>query len=344
MEKDFRGELNHYYTQMKIHPDTFNCDYQSCCRQYANQEMTEAKMLMVGSLYGKKYPRITVVSLDPPKGKDGVFKLPVNRSTEFVSEFHESEDFRVNRPNVHWAMTQIIVKDILILLGLQSSQNSAVVLESYSGRRIENVSSYFAHVNVAKCSMNNEENEQADFQVHQKCGYAYLLGELELLLPEILVSQGKRANAIMGHLLRMPGVEDDLPTAKMVHIGGGQVLWLPMDHPARHIAEIRQRWPFYVDAITKWVIEKSDDPIYPLSEEFTLVDQPEIELQPSPLATSTESFDKVIATEPLSEQLDYSDFGLYKCLSCGKMGLGFDKKNHEREKHGGKAVEWKKIK
>ncbi|MGQ9834338.1 MAG: Eco57I restriction-modification methylase domain-containing protein, partial [Candidatus Villigracilaceae bacterium] len=38
-----------------------------------------------------------------------------------------------------------------------------------------------------------------------------------------------------------------------------------------------------------------------------------------------------------------TDFGLYKCEVCGKMVLGFEKTNHEQEKHGGKSVEWKKV-
>lgn len=38
-----------------------------------------------------------------------------------------------------------------------------------------------------------------------------------------------------------------------------------------------------------------------------------------------------------------SDFGLYKCGLCGKMVMGYDRENHQREKHGGKSVEWKKV-
>jgi hypothetical protein len=39
-----------------------------------------------------------------------------------------------------------------------------------------------------------------------------------------------------------------------------------------------------------------------------------------------------------------SDFGLYKCVQCGKMVMGYEKENHVRESHRGKSVEWKKIK
>jgi hypothetical protein len=39
-----------------------------------------------------------------------------------------------------------------------------------------------------------------------------------------------------------------------------------------------------------------------------------------------------------------SDYGLYKCGECGKLVIGYDKENHEREKHTGKNVEWRKMK
>lgn len=48
--------------------------------------------------------------------------------------------------------------------------------------------------------------------------------------------------------------------------------------------------------------------------------------------------------DPPEAQPTLTDFGLYKCDNCGKLVLGFDMANHEQEKHGGKSVEWKKLK
>jgi len=202
MPEDIRVKLNDYYMQIGIHPEKFQCFHQSTCRKFANQgRMTETKMSMVGSLYDKKYPKITVVSLDPPEEKNGVFKTPKQRTTESVSQLHEAEDFYERRPGAHWAITQIIVKDLLVIWGFPSQPGSAVVTESYAGRQIENVSAYFAHVNVAKCSMNNPGRGQSNEYVHQKCSHAYLMGELAVLEPDILISQGADANRILGELL-----------------------------------------------------------------------------------------------------------------------------------------------
>lgn len=237
---------------MKIHPEGFNCANKHFCKRFSNLEMTEAKMTMLGSQYGRQYPNIAIISLDPPDDANKTFKAPQNRTTEYVSWFHEQEDYRIDRPNPHWAMTQIIVRDLLVLFGYSGQPGAAVVAESYAGRNIENVSAYFAHVNVAKCCMNNAGKGQADWQVHQKCGLSFLLNELNVLSPDFLISQGKDANTMLSRLFHLPGVEAALPAAKPVRLGARQALWLPMAHPTRHIAEIRRSWPFYVNAIRNW--------------------------------------------------------------------------------------------
>lgn len=57
-----------------------------------------------------------------------------------------------------------------------------------------------------------------------------------------------------------------------------------------------------------------------------------------------EKVKEIAASEPAPEsQPMLSDFGLYKCGVCGKMVMGFENESHEREKHGGKSVEWKKM-
>jgi len=42
-------------------------------------------------------------------------------------------------------------------------------------------------------------------------------------------------------------------------------------------------------------------------------------------------------------QPSLGDMVLYNCAACGKMVMGFDRGNHEREKHGGQSVEWKRV-
>jgi len=141
MTHKYQQLLNEYYLHNHIHPQKFKCQNQEICRSHAfHGNMTETKMSMVGSQYGVKYPKIVVVSLDPPSGddregapKNWSFKTPGQRTMEFISSIHEKDNYSVDRPNPHWAMTQIIVKDLLAVWGYKAQPNAAIVQESYSG-------------------------------------------------------------------------------------------------------------------------------------------------------------------------------------------------------------------
>ena len=213
--------------------------------------MTETKMSMVGSKYGEGYPRLCVVSLDPPLGNIGKFSKPHQRTTQYMVE-HENKGYLEGRDrSQHWAMTNIIIKDILGLFGYKSQNGSVVVKESYSGRRIKSVEPYFAHVNIAKCSMNNPGKKKANRKVHERCSSSYLLEELKVLNPDILITQGDPTNEIMGVLLiDRPFLKTELPSAFNTTIKKHSVLWLPMPHPPYGgISKIRKDWTFYVHAI-----------------------------------------------------------------------------------------------
>lgn len=194
-----------------------------------------------------------MLSFDPPREEDDVFLEIHQRTTEYIADLHENENFDMKRPNPHWAMTQIIVKDVLQLFGYPGEVDSAVVDESYVGRRIENVSALFAHVNIAKCSMNNPGRGKASSVVHHTCGNAYLFEELMILEPEILLTQGANANELCGELvLGRPVYLDELPTTQTININAVPTLWMPMFHPARFTHKIRETWPVYRKAIQSW--------------------------------------------------------------------------------------------
>ena len=248
-----KDQINQFYLDHGIHPTNFRCPNQNFCRRFAHsQGMIEAKMSLVGSSYGEKYPKIVVVSLDPP-GQGNKFFTSEQRTTEYIIKFTESENYTMNRPNPHWAMTQILVKDILNLFGRKAIFGSAVIIDSYAGRPIENVTRFFAHVNVAKCSMNNPGKRQAAREVHDKCSRAYLFEELKILQPDILISQGKTTNEIMGeYLIGKPIIENDLPTSHTLNLDGLSPLWLAMRHPTQQLDKIRRDWPTYELAILKW--------------------------------------------------------------------------------------------
>ena len=253
MSSIVRKQLTEYYLKHGIHPEDFRCPHQNYCRRFAYQgQMIETKMSLVGGLYGVRYPKIVVVSLDPPDQGDK-FLLPERRTTEYVAQFTEGENYNINRPNPHWAMTQILVKDLLRHFGYTSKSSAAVVTESYSGRIIDNVTPYFAHVNVAKCSMRDPDKRQAAREVHDTCSRAYLVQELTILQPDILVTQGKTTNEILGILMiGKPVMVENLPVTSQINISGKSVLWMPMRHPTQQLDKIRRDWPTYEAALKEW--------------------------------------------------------------------------------------------
>jgi hypothetical protein len=66
-----------------------------------------------------------------------------------------------------------------------------------------------------------------------------------------------------------------------------------------------------------------------------------VQVEPEPSRHEPAVKKEEIQETPLQPAL--SDFGLYKCPVCGKMVMGYDRENHQGEAHGGKSVEWKKL-
>ncbi len=205
-------------------------------------------MSMVGTEYDATYPRIMVISLDPPNGATSPFITASQRTTEYIASYHERENYTIHRPNVHWAMTQIIVKDLLVLFGLEEENGVAVVPDSYAGRPIQNVSAKFAHVNMAKCSMNTPNGRQAHQTVHELCS-VFLAGEIRILSPDILITQGKRVNEYFNHMLDDFYNDLAIPVVHSGKIFGVDTVWIPMPHPARNLQKIRSNWQVIIHAI-----------------------------------------------------------------------------------------------
>jgi hypothetical protein len=81
----------------------------------------------------------------------------------------------------------------------------------------------------------------------------------------------------------------------------------------------------------------------PKSENRPVAVQTQLPATAKPPSTVTPQPKVVKEIVPPADQPTLTDFGLYKCEVCGKMVMGFEKANHEREIHGGKSVEWKKV-
>jgi len=64
--------------------------------------------------------------------------------------------------------------------------------------------------------------------------------------------------------------------------------------------------------------------------------------KPRPAGSKKTSLRSKVEADAAPAQMPLTDYGLYKCLSCGKMVLGFDRENHSREVHQGEEQKYEK--
>ena len=98
-------------------------------------------------------------------------------------------------------------------------------------KAIGNVKGHFAHVNAAKCSLNNYANREADDQLAENCR-EHLAGELQILRPDIVVTQGRTCERLaVRHLYRgrIRQIEGELAWVQMND--AHRFLWLWTFHP-----------------------------------------------------------------------------------------------------------------
>lgn len=98
-------------------------------------------------------------------------------------------------------------------------------------KRINNVKGHFAHVNAAKCSVNNDANRQAPRRLIRNCR-EYLPEELDLLRPDIVITQGTWCRDVAIKPLyrgRISHIESELAWVQMND--AHRFLWLWTYHP-----------------------------------------------------------------------------------------------------------------
>ncbi len=219
--------LKQYYNKQGISARNFNCPHESYCRKGCDN-FVRAREAMVGSEYEKhKLPRILFVSLDP----GCLHPDPERRTIEFQRDNEIVEKKSDLGPGgKHWYETCELALRILSRFDIKIE--------------LVEIQSYFAHTNSAKCCENNEGNGQASSTMFENCK-KYLRGEIEILDPDILVTQGNNAWNAVEHGLKEQEV---MPSGKIyisnrnqmknafidngvIYINGKEVLWFHSYHP-----------------------------------------------------------------------------------------------------------------
>lgn len=208
-------ELTAYYQEKGISALNFRCQYLQACGK-SNKRFVEAKEAFVGTEYEKgSLPRLLFLSLDPGSSD----RDPKRRTLEFVrhSEEHECDVVNLLKAR-HWYRTHelawILLKKIKPDLQMQDSHL------------------YFAHVNSVKCCVSNDNHKSASPALFNNCR-KYVVGEIVVLKPDILITQGKWAKLAIEQSFDSPQSPGNKHLCSHVRfpMGNRSVLWFHTNHP-----------------------------------------------------------------------------------------------------------------
>ena len=174
--------LRRYYRDNGILSTSFTCPHKEQCRG-GSPKFTGPKSAFVSTGYENRssnLPRLLFLSLDSGDGdEDDRKRLP-----ETLRKQEEIErDVLVLPKHKHWYRTHELAWYIFRRF------NPDI--------RLEDAKRHFAHANSAKCCMNKPGRKQADRILFKNCK-KYLEGELEILCPDVIVTQGAEAKKAVG--------------------------------------------------------------------------------------------------------------------------------------------------
>ena len=202
--------LERYYREQGILSTSFTCPHMDDCSSGAGK-FTGPKSAGVGTRYGRRdLPRLLFLSLDSGWGDDD----PKKRLPEAVRP--DNTDVGTLKRGRHWYRTIELAWYILRRFDAELC--------------LDDAKQYFAHANSAKCCQHKSGGRQADGRLFDNCR-KYLPGELRVLRPDILVTQGVWARKAIESLYG-PGEpirEDEF--AKRVEMDDRSVFWLHTHHP-----------------------------------------------------------------------------------------------------------------
>ncbi|MDH5632688.1 MAG: hypothetical protein OEZ10_06785 [Gammaproteobacteria bacterium] len=215
-------ELTNYYRQNGILSTGFTCHHKNRCQGDCDS-FTGPKSAFVSSGYeAHTLPRLLFLSLDSGSGdKADETRLPLSvRQQEEVNrnvlKLHKHK---------HWYRTHELAWYIL------AKFNSEL--------QIQDAKSFFAHANSAKCCMNKKQRRKADAILFKNCR-GYLGGELEILSPDILITQGNDAKKAI-KLLKESTTHTIDEFASIIKLNGKHIFWLHTYHPNNWGAFNKQR-------------------------------------------------------------------------------------------------------
>lgn len=262
-ESPLLHDLRDCYDRIGILSTNFHCKYLEDCRKCGScgaslpltpqdaddvtNTFTPAKSSFIGKYYEDAsalgIPRLMFVSLDPGRSiRSDEERTPefIRKSTKGGSVWH----------NPHWRQTCNLAVDFF-----QGHHG----LKGLSKRdALEEVVKYFAHVNTVKCCQNKHGKNEADQHLFVNCR-DYLSKEMQILEPDIIITQGKKARNGVGLAFSIDPLPE-LGIKREIGLGnsGKMSYWFPSCHPASYgpyKKEEKKRVEFVNDMRTRFMLQ-----------------------------------------------------------------------------------------
>jgi len=258
-------ELDSFYDSHDISPVRFRCRNRWRCSA-GSPSFTEAQGSLVGPLYEKRLlPRLLFLSLDSGSAD----RRPESRTAESKRRDALVEDVAELPKHEHWFRTHEMA--FCLLRQFKPDLEHPRDTRPRTPRDVR-VVSYIAHVNSAKCCQNKKGRAKADQTLFKNCR-RFIPGELEVLRPDVVVTQGNEAEAAIRKLIRQPTVRKTIPAGRklpahysklparyetgFIDLGPSmkKALWLQTYHPRSGGYFMRQYhlcWPRYAEDIGRF--------------------------------------------------------------------------------------------
>jgi uracil-DNA glycosylase family 4 len=214
------NKIDEYYKKQEIHADNFKCSYLSVCSKNI-KKFTEATSSFIPDKYENSNTKLAFLSLDSGNGQPKEKRTP-----QGVRDMNQNMKIHTLNKNRHWYKTHKLATKILNALE-----------EKPTDINIEESKYYFAHINCAKCSVNNKNKGQASSTMLKRCSEKYLNNELSIIKPKILITQGVESREIIFNLFKNNGLKKPNSTNKVqkIKLNDTEIIWIWFYHPTSRL-------------------------------------------------------------------------------------------------------------
>ena len=246
-------DVQRYYQEARISPTDFHCLHEDECR-VGCAHFTQAREPYVGREYERgAHPRLLFLSLDPGSIEDAD---PDKRTTRWLQQV-EGEGF-LRDPSQWWRNGRHVDRHWMYTYKLAFDLLQPLVPELAV---VPDVRHYFAHTNSAKCCMNNPGRREAAWRLFDNCR-SFVEGELAVLRPDILVTQGVAAREVVraSSFVCRKMASTSCPYS-VLDLEGRQVIWFHTYHPSyyrRFFSQKKECWPVWARAAKEFMESQED--------------------------------------------------------------------------------------